>query len=459
MNTNRRIFIRTMALGAAVATAVGCAHFKDGASSRKPNVIIFFTDDQGTLDANCYGSKDLYTPTMDNLAETGVRFTQAYAHTVCCPARAMLMTGRHPQRGKVNMWTQSNAKDNTEQNGRHMLLEEITIAEVLKGAGYKTGLFGKWHLGAGFGHGPMVQGFDEFIGMRGGMIHNYNHYYMHGKGFHDLYEGEKEIFARDKYFPDIMTERAMQFIDKNKDNPFFMYVPFNIPHFPEIPDKKFDERYKDMKMPRQSYAKMISTTDDRMGMIMSRLEKHGLRENTIVIFMSDNGHSKENGKISVDNHTSGLPKGTNYKANGGGGNTGKWIGQKGSFLEGGIRVPAIISYPAKLPKNAVRDQAITAMDWLPTIVDLCGVDLPKVKLDGKSLVPIIKSESAKTYNQIMHWQWGDRWAVREGEWKLIGDFLGNLNNAQPERKNYIKEKPEIAKRLLALHNEWLKEVQ
>ena len=109
-----------------------------GASARKPNVIIFFTDDQGTLDVNCYGSKDLYTPAMDELAETGVRFTQAYAYTVCCPARAMMMTGRHPQRGNVNMWTQSNAKDNTEQNGRHMRLEEITIAEVLKGAGYKT---------------------------------------------------------------------------------------------------------------------------------------------------------------------------------------------------------------------------------------------------------------------------------------------------------------------------------
>ncbi|MCF7958851.1 MAG: sulfatase-like hydrolase/transferase, partial [Phycisphaerae bacterium] len=196
----------------------------------KPNVILFFTDDQGTLDVNCYGSTDLYTPNMDMLAKRGVRFTQAYAHTVCCPARAMLMTGRHPQRGNVNNWTQGNAKG---PKGRNMFLEEITLAEVLKGAGYKTALFGKWHLGADLDHGPTKQGFDEFFGLRGGFIHNYNHYFLHGTGFHDLYEGTKEVFARGEYFPDMVTERAIQFIDKNKKNPFFMYVAFNVPHYPE----------------------------------------------------------------------------------------------------------------------------------------------------------------------------------------------------------------------------------
>jgi arylsulfatase A-like enzyme len=462
MNMNRRKFLGIAALA--------CGSFFPGcrtgttpltAKANKPNVIIFFTDDQGTLDVNCYGSKDLYTPSMDDLAKTGVRFTQAYAHTVCCPARAMLMTGRHPQRGNVNYWTQGNAKD---EKGRNMFREEITIAEVLKGAGYKTALFGKWHLGADLDHGPTKQGFDEYFGLRGGFIHNYNHYFLHGTGFHDLYEGTKEVFARGKYFPDMITERAMQFVDKNKQGPFFMYVAFNIPHYPEQADKKFDDRYKDMKMPRQSYAKMISTTDDRMGMIMDRLEKHGLRDNTIVIFMSDNGHSTEEIKIRKENHKSGLAVGTNYGANGGGGNTGKWLGEKGSFLEGGIRVPAIISYPAKLPKGAVRDQAITAMDWMPTILDLCQIPLPDVKLDGKSLVPVIKSKSAKSPYEVLYWQWDDRWAVRQGDWKLIGEgnkgqSLGNLSDRQPEKKNYITEQPDIAERLQALHNEWLKEVE
>jgi len=430
--------------------------------SQKPNVVIFFTDDQGTLDANCYGSKDLYTPTMDKLAETGVRFTQAYSHVVCCPARAMLMTGRYPQRSNVNIWTQGNTKD--EKKGRNMFREEVTIAEALRGAGYKTAMFGKWHLGAHPDHGPTKQGFDEFLGLRGGFIDNYNHHFLHGRGFHDLYEGTKEVFAKGEYFPDIMTERALQYVDKNKDVPFLLYVAFNIPHYPEQADKKFDERYQNMKMPRQAYAKMISTTDDRMGQIMKRLEHHGIAENTIVVFMSDNGHSAEDYKIRGENHTSGLPEGSNYGANGGGGNTGKWRGNKGKFWEGGIRVPAIISYPAKLPKGVVRDQAITAMDWMPTILELCDIPAPEVKFDGKSILPLIKSESSKSPHEVMHWQWGDGWAVREGNWKLIGQAdkglsLGNLNDPEPEKKNYLKAKPNVVKRLQMLHNDWLKDVQ
>lgn len=451
-------------LGLLAIVSCGCASEATAstkADQRKPNVVIFFTDDQGTLDVNCFGSEDLYTPTMDNLAARGVRFTQAYAHAVCCPARAMLMTGRYPQRGGVNMWTQGNAKG---EKGINMSREEVTIAEVFKGAGYKSGLFGKWHLGAHFDHGPTEQGFDEFIGLRGGFVDNYNHYFLHGDGFHDFYEGKQEIFARDEYFPDIVTDRAMQFIDKNRERPFFMYVAFNIPHYPEQADSKFDERYKDLEMPRRSYAKMVSTTDDRMGMIMDRLERHGLRENTIVVFMSDNGHSEEEYAIKGAAHTSGLAEGTNYGANGGGGNTGKWLGQKSSFLEGGIRVPAIISYPAELPTGVVRDQAVTAMDWMPTILDLCNVAPPDVELDGSSLLPVIESATAKSPHEVLHWQWGNRWAVRHGEWKLLGRgsearSLGNLDDPQPEKKNYLKEKPELVAHLLALHSEWAKDVQ
>ncbi len=431
------------------------------AVNRKPNVVIFLTDDQGTLDASCYGAKDLYTPAMDELADTGVRFTQFYAHKVCCPARAMVLTGRYPQRSSVNDWTQGNAKA---AKGRNMFLEEVTIAEMLKAAGYQTAIFGKWHLGASPESGPTKQGFDEYFGLRGGFIDNYNHYYLHGEGFHDLYEGNREVFARGKYFPDMMTQRAIQFVDRNKDVPFFMYVAFNIPHYPEQPDKKFDERYKDMKMPRQSYAKMISTTDDRMGLIMAQLQKDHLRDNTLIVFMSDNGFSVEDYTIRSKHHKSGLPEGWNYGANGGGGYAGKWRGHKGTFYEGGIRVPAIISYPAMLPKGEVRDQAATAMDWLPTIAELCGVKLPTAKLDGYTLIPIIRSPSAPSPYKVMYWQWQRSWAVREGDWKLLGrndkaQHLANLADPQPERKNYLNDKPDIAKRLHALHDEWLTEMQ
>jgi arylsulfatase A-like enzyme len=426
----------------------------------RPNVVIFFTDDQGTLDANCYGSTDLHTPAMDELAATGVRFTQAYAHMVCCPARAMLLTGRYPQRSNVNWWTQGNA---TTDKHRNMFRGEVTLAEVLRGAGYRTALFGKWHLGAHADHGPTEQGFDEFTGLLGGFIDNYNHYYLHGDGFHDLYEGKRELFLKGKYFPDLITERATDFIDRNREVPFLLMVSYNIPHYPEQADPKFNETYEHLEMPRQSYAKIISTTDDRMQQVMDRLEQRGLRENTIIVFMSDNGHSTEDFAIRGEDHNSGLPEGLNYGANGGGGNTGRWIGHKLTYFEGGILVPAIISYPAKLPQGIVRDQAITAMDWMPTILDLCGVSPPDAKLDGYSLLPIIQSNATRSGYEQIHWQWNKDWAVREGEWKLIvkadgSRFLGKLSGPLPERRNYINAEPDIVKRLQALHDEWLNEV-
>ena len=429
----------------------------------KPNVVILFTDDQGTIDANCYGSTDLITPNIDKLAETGVRFTQAYAHTVCCPARAALLTGRHPQRGGVVHWTQG---DMNSAKGINMALEEVTLAEALKPAGYRTALYGKWHLGAHRDYGPKKQGFDEFFGIRDGFIDNYNHYFLHGTGFHDLYEGITPVKAPGLYFPELMVKRALKFIDENKERPFFLYVPFNIPHYPEQALRRHEALYKDMKNPaRRSYGAIMTTTDYYIGQVIDRLEKNGLRENTIVIFMSDNGHSEETGnRIRVDKHKSGYPKDHFYGASGGGA-TGKWIGQKGTFLEGGIRVPAIISYPAKLPKGEVRGQVITAMDWFPTVLDLCGVNQPAdaPKLDGYNLRPIIESPDAKSSYKTLHFAWGNKWAVREGDWKLIGNTrnpsvtLHNLADAKPEVTNHAKDRPGVVARLRTLHDEWAKD--
>lgn len=440
--------------------------------AKKPNVVILFTDDQGTLDAGCYGSKDLHTPTMDKLAATGIRFTQAYAHTVCCPARAAIMTGRHPQRGGVNSWTQGymNGKD-----GINMALSEVTLAESLKGAGYRTALFGKWHLGSHRDFGPMKQGFDEHFGIRNGFIDNYNHFFLHGMGYHDLYEGTKEVFARGQYFPKMMTDRALQFIEKNKQQPFFLYVGFNIPHYPEQALEEHTKKFAHLKQPRASYAAMMATTDHYMGMIVDKLESLGLRDDTIVVFMSDNGHSAESTVIRFDKHKSGLPKGHNYGANGGGGNTGKWRGHKGTLLEGGLRVPAILSYPGKLPKQAVRDQAITAMDWYPTILELAGIESPKLKLDGRSLLRLIKDDTAKSPHPVLYFQWQRRWAVREGDWKLLGSNKGatgagkgevndrsfvlhSLAGDEPEAKDMKKNHPQVVARLAKLYDAWAADV-
>ncbi|MCH2182986.1 MAG: sulfatase-like hydrolase/transferase [Mariniblastus sp.] len=443
------------------SAAAWSAPEEESCQRERPNVVVFFTDDQGTLDANCYGSTDLYTPTMDRLAEQGIRFTRAYAHIVCCPSRAMLMTGRYPQRSDINMWAQGNMKT---RKGRNLLQSEVTLAEALQTVGYKTALFGKWHLGAHADHGPTAQGFDQFFGLRGGFIDNYNHFFLHKNGFHDLYEGTEEVFAEGKYFPDMVTERALQFIDQNRKDPFLLVVAFNIPHYPEQADAKFDERYREMPMPRQSYAKIISTTDDRMGQIMARLDQHGLTERTVVVFMSDNGHSAEDYQISGADHVSGFPEGHDYGAHGGGGNTGKWLGQKNSFLEGGIRVPAILSYPAELPRGVVRDQVVTAMDWMPTVLALCQVPPTENRFDGQSLLPMIHDEQAETAYDVVHWQWGDRWAVMEGDWKLIGQqdqaiSLGNLSDSQPEALNYLEQKPLVVEQLLTRHQQWAAEVK
>ena len=428
----------------------------------KPNVVIFYTDDQGTLDAGCYGSDDLHTPNIDRIAANGVKFTQAYAHTVCCPSRAALLTGRHPQRSGINSWTQGNMKG---PNGTNMSLTEVTIAELLKSAGYQTALFGKWHVGSHRNHGPMKQGFDEFFGIRNGFIDNFSHFFLHGKGYHDLYEGTTEVFLREQYFPQLITDRALAFIEKNQTTPFLLYLGFNIPHYPEQALPQHTALYQDLPMPRRSYAAITTTTDHYIGLVLEKLDKLKLTQNTIVIFQSDNGHSAENkAAINIDDHASGYPKGHYYSANGGGGNTGKWIGAKGSFLEGGIRVPAIVSWPAKLPQGIVRDQTVTIMDWLPSLMQWCEIDAPELQLDGRSLQPIIDSLEQPTSHPILHFQWQNKWAVREGNWKLIGVdhsdpsknslSLHNLGEPHPEVKDHARNRPGLTKKMLSMHREW-----
>jgi arylsulfatase A len=447
-----------------------CFAHAAGTPAVRPNVVILFTDDQGTLDANCYGSADLQTPHIDKLAATGIRFTQAYAHSVCCPSRAALFTGRHPQRGGIVHWTQGD-RHGSDLPKINMAAEELTLAEVLKSAGYRTALFGKWHLGAKPGHGPLDQGFETFFGHLGGFIDNYRHHFLHSKGYHDLWEGNQEVFHPEEYYPDLMVERALNFIGSNKDAPFFMTVAFNLPHYPEQPGERFKDAYPGLPMPRQSYARVISTVDEHIGRILGKLEASGLRDNTIVILMSDNGHSVEtNAGIAVDDHSSGYPRGHYYLAHGGGGNTGKWIGHKGTFLEGGIRVPAIISHPAKIPQGQTRGQIVTIMDWFPTVLDLCGIqqepDAPK--LDGRSMTRVIADPWAAGTHEVLHFAWANNWAVRRGDWKLIHQpdnkskamnlSLHNLAEPAPEVKDHAKERPEIVKELTTLHEAWQKDL-
>ena len=461
MKTARQIILFSFPIIAIVASSSVIAEDVE----RKPNVVILFTDDQGTLDANCYGSDDLETPNLDRLAASGIRFTQAYAHTVCCPSRAALLTGRHPQRGGVINWTQGDRRGSDAGN-LNMAASEVTLAEVLKSNGYRTALFGKWHLGAKPGHGPLDQGFDTYFGHLSGFIDNYRHCFLHGRGYHDLYDGNEEIFRRDEYYPDLMVQKAVDYIEANQDSPFFMTVAFNLPHYPEQPITKFKDAYAGLPMPRQSYARVISSVDDHIGRVLDKLEETGLRNNTMVIMMSDNGHSTENNAgISVENHVSGYPVGHYYLAHGGGGNTGKWIGHKGEFLEGGIRVPAMISYPAKIPQGQTRDQIVTVMDWFPTVLELCGIKRAAnaPALDGHSMLDVIADDQAPGAHQVLHFGWAKGWAVRKGDWKLICDKQENLSlrrltDPKPEVKDYASDYPEIVAELTQLHHNWAQDV-
>jgi len=384
-----------------------------------------------------------------------------------------MLTGRYPQRSGINTWTQNNAY--AKKKGLNMPLSEVTIAEILKENGYRTGLFGKWHLGAAIDNGPLEQGFDEFYGFRGGFIDNYVHYFLHGKGFHDLWYNKDKIYERGQYFPTLMTEKAIQFIDKNRNRPFFLYTAFNLPHYPEQPDSLFISKNKALKEPRKSYANVLSTVDDKIGQLIDRLDELKIRDNTIVFFMSDNGHSTEETSIKIDDHSSGLPKGTNYCAHGGGGHTGKWRGAKAGFFEGGVRVPAIISYPGHFPENETRDQIITCMDILPTICEIIGSKVPNYEIDGHSLLPIIASENATSEYEVLYFQWREQWAVRQGKWKLIvngrdttgkfsthlqkeeameSPYLANLEEENPEEQNHATEHPEVVERLTDLYANW-----
>jgi arylsulfatase A-like enzyme len=300
---------------------------------------------------------------------------------------------------------------------------------------------------------PLSQGFDFSFGHMGGCIDNYSHFvYWGGPNRHDLYRDGREIQAPGRFFGDLMVEEASAFLDRNRDRPFFLYFAINAPHYPLQGDPKWLNRYHALPHPRNLYAAFLSTMDERIGRLMQKVDSLGLRERSIVIVQSDHGHSTEE------------------RAFWGGGSAGIHRGAKFSLFEGGIRVPAIISWPGRLPENEVRSQVAHACDWLPTIGELCAAELPAVTLDGKSLAAVVKGENAASPHRVLHWQIGKSWAVREGDWKLLsnvedtterspgtvipGLFLVNLKQDRSEKFNLAAAHPEIVARLKDLRAEW-----
>ncbi len=466
MNKKNKYLLPRLAWVVLFLTCLLNAGAEDNTGKRPPNVIVILTDDQGSVDAGCYGSSDLETPAVDALAARGVRFTQFYAAApVCSPSRAGLLTGRYPLRAGLPHNAASPPIDgNLEDCKSGMPAEQVTMAEMFRAAGYATAQIGKWHLGFGRDMGPNGQGFDYSFGTLDGCIDNYSHFfYWHGPNRHDLWRNGKEVYCDGRFFPELMVDEASQFMEKNKDKPFFIYFALNMPHYPYQGYAKWLERYKDLPYPRKLYAAFVSTLDENVGRLLDRLDKLGLRERTIIVYQSDNGHSTEE------------------RAHFGGGSAGPYRGAKFSLLEGGIRLPAIISWPGHLPEGQVRSQLGHSCDWMPTLAELTGVKLLNHDIDGKSLAKVIRSANAPTPHDELHWQVGNndraQWAVRQGDWKLIGNvqdtsdkdrgfnltatdrklFLSNLAEDVGENKNHADEQPDVVRRLQGVRDKWVKE--
>lgn len=418
----------------------------------RPNVIVIYADDQGAIDLNAYGAADLVTPHMDRLVRRGVRFTQFYGAAVCSPSRAGLLTGKTPQHAGVPGNVPSVPVTDKGLPG-----SQYTMAEMFKDAGYTTALIGKWHLGDQAGMLPNDQGFDYAFGHHVGCIDNFSHfYYWHGPNRHDLYRNGEEVFHDGEFFPDLMVKEASAFLDKNQKNPFFMFYALNTPHYPYQGTPEWLRYYQDKGVvyPRDLYAAFLSTQDDKIGELIEKLESLKLMDNTIIIFQSDNGFSTEE------------------RAHFGGGNAGPYRGAKACLFEGGIRVPAAISWPNHLPANQVRDQFAVNADWMPTLAELCGIPLETKMLDGQSLLPVLHNGEARSlHDDTFTWQLGEQWATRNGDWKLLGYprdksnraeliesdtlYLVNLKTDIGEMQNVARDNPQKVRELKLQYETWL----
>ena len=448
--------------GWAGGVVVGWAAFATSVSAaeRRPNVIVILTDDQGSVDAGCYGTEDVQTPSIDALAARGVRFTQFYAAApVCSPSRAGLLSGRYPVRagipGNAGAPPSEAVQELTEVDGTagDVWASQTTMAEVFQSAGYATAHMGKWHLHSHDGARPLDQGFDASFGHMGGCIDNYSHvFYWNGPNRHDLWRNNTRVREAGTFFPDLMVREATDFMTQQGDTPFFIYFAMNCPHYPYQGEAAWLDAYAELPYPRNLYAAFLSSQDARIGQLLASLEQLGLEDDTIVVFQSDHGHSTED------------------RAHGGGGSAGPYRGAKFSLFEGGIRVPAIISWPGRLPEGAVRDQVAHGCDWLPTLVELCGLDPLAHDIDGQSLAHVLHDDTAASPHDVLHWTIGKSWAVRQGPWKLqskpndtskkapLGEgdalFLSNLEADVTEMTNLAKAHPDVVEQLQRAHDDW-----
>ena len=423
--------------------------------SRKPNIILIVTDDQGYNDVGFNGSSEIQTPHIDRIANEGVRFTQGYVTgAVCGPSRAGLLTGRYQSRFGF-AW---NPPLNPEDPDAGLPLEETMISEYLKGAGYRNMIIGKWHMGTHPDLRPAKRGFDEFYGFLSGG-HNYmpEDIYLddisQSKKVGDWYHARLRLndgyHDLTQYLTDELSDRAVDFVSRHRDEPFFLYLAYNAPHVPLQATEKYLSRFTHIESKdRRTYAAMISAVDDGVGRLLDTLEQQGTADNTLVIFLSDNGGRlpKKPGDIEAASNS-------------------PLRGGKGELLEGGIRVPFAMRWPGVIPTGIHYDRAVISLDILATITTRLGIATqPGRPLDGTDLIPFINGESSGEPHDALFWRHLNRGdlAVVSGENKLLSTGASlqfyDLETDVSESRNIIDEESGASEALHAAHRAWNSEM-
>lgn len=410
-----------------------------GKPERPPNIVLIFADDLGYADTALYGSTDIPTPNIDALGAAGVKFTNAYVTAgSCSPSRAGLMTGCYQQRFGFEFNTSGGAITHREHRGLDP--RAITIADVLSHAGYATGMFGKWHLGTQPQFHPQARGFDEFYGFLSGE-HSFLPVKEPEKIFSTILRGNAPL-KESEYLTDAIAREAVAFIDRHANEPFFAYIPFNAVHTPIEATKKYQDRFPNTsEVKRRDYYAMTSALDDAVGAILNALEKHQLTGSTLVVFLNDNGG----------------PLYTGVQSNGA-----LRLGKLFLF-EGGIRVPMLVKWPARIKAGQIYDQVASSLDVFPTFCQAAGVSLPDpVNLDGVDLMPHLTGVAQGAPHETLFWRSGPNRAVRHRNWKFIqsGDskWLFDLSNDLGEARNLTDSDPETLRQLENLFDSWQAEM-
>jgi arylsulfatase A-like enzyme len=430
----RRGFLKAMLAGgaAAASTSLGCLARRAGAAPGKadpPNIVMLFADDVGWGDLGCFGHPTVQTPHLDRMADEGMRLTSFYSAPWCVPARIQLMTGRYPPRTGIR---------GTSVGGKGGIPDrEVTLAEALKAAGYRTGMMGKWHLGyARDEYLPTGQGFDYYFGLP--YSNDMRKPWVNTDVPLCLYENTKKVEhpVNQDTLTTRYTEHAVDFIRKNKDGPFFLYLAYSMAHLPIHTTETFRGTSR-----AGLYGDVMATIDWSAGRILSTLKDLGLDENTIVCFTSDNGPWLNLPKRMLQEGNKPWHQGT----------PGPLRGSKGGTYEGGIREPTIVRWPGRIPPNRDSSDMASLLDLYATFVKLGGGDLPDHPVDGHDLMPWLEGKTDRSPRKEFFYVLHNRIeAVRDAEWKLRtrdGVELFNLQSDPSERYNRAEEKPEIVERL------------